>query len=530
MSRMLLQVYHEIVENAAFGTVMASDAIIRFLKLEQSFERHTHKRPQGHPLGRLLRLNLNNYCAGRTSKNKLREWYADEPALQEQLKLDPAELGEQDAYRPLDYLDQTARAAILNDCLVVLVTEFGLDLSLLYEDTSSSYFEGKKCALASRGYSRDRRPDRPQVNYDVGVLGGGFPARMGVYDGTVPDNRVIDQMSDEWSQQHPEERTILVLDRGMTLLRTRLRSSGNKQGYVAGLKIEGATRNLVLSIPNDAFTEDVPLPEDKEPLKVVRRTSTVRVRRKDVVVMNHVFFNPAKAEREREQRERRIAAAQAAVAEVQAQVNAGQLKQPPVIRRRAKKKLKKHKVHALFAVKFDSQQRRIILESREEELDKRALLDGKFVLQTTEVTWSSKKTLTTYRNHDEAEKVFQRLKQVVPVRPIRHWNEQRVTAHIFLSILACLVLAVLRHLAREIGLDGGVETLREMLRRVRRVVSHIHVGELIIPQITLTGLTKDARRLLERTGVLLPGPPEIAWVAVRLETERNTPVALALHP
>lgn len=528
MSWMLLQVYHEIVENAAFGAVVTFDTIIRFLKLGQSFERHAHKRPLGHPLRQLLRLSLNNYCAGRTSKNKLGEWYADQPALQERLRLDPDELGHQDGYRPLDYLDRRAQAAILNDCLVVLVTEFGFDLSLLYEDTSSSYFEGEKCPLAGRGYSRDHRPDRPQVNYDVGVLAGGFPARMGVYGGTVPDNRVIDQVSDEWAQQHPDERTVLVLDRGMSLLRNRVCIIGNRQGYVAGLKIDGATRNLVLSIPNEAFSEDVPLPDDKEPLQVVRRASTIRVRGEDVAVMNHIFFNPAKAEREREQRERRIAAARAAVAEVQAQVDDGQLKRPPVIRRRAKKKLKKHKVHALFAVKFDSQQRRIILEPREEELAKRALLDGKFVLQTTETAWSSEKTLTTYREHDEAEKVIQRLKQVIPVRPIRHWNEQRVAAHIFLSILACLVLAVLRHLAREIGLGGGVEALREMLRRVRRVVSHVHVGELVIPQVTLTGLTEDARRLLERIGVPLPEPPEAALVAVRLKAEEMIPMALAL--
>lgn len=528
MSWMLMQVYHEIVENAAFGSVMAFDTIIRFLELEQSFERHTHKRPQGRPLGRLLRLMLNNYCAGRTSKNKVREWYADEPALQEELKLDAAELGEQDGYRPLDYLDKRAQTAILNDCLAILVTEFGLDLSLLYEDTSSSYFEGEKSALGGRGYSRDHRPDRPQVNYDVGVLGGGFPARMGVYGGTVPDNRVIEQVSDEWAQQHPDERTILVLDRGMTLLRNRVCVIANKQGYVAGLKVDGATRTLVLAIPNNIFTEDVPLPEDKESLKVVRRTSTIRVRKKDVVVMNHVFFNPARAERERKQRERRITAAQTAVAGVQAQVDAGQLKQPSVIRRRTKKKLKKHKVHALFNVEFDSQQRRIILKPREEELAKRALLDGKFVLQTTEVTWSSHKTLTTYREHDEAEKVIQRLKQVVSVRPIRHWNEQRVAAHIFLSILACLVLAVLRYLAREIGLDGGVEALRDMLQRVRRVVSQLHVGELVIPYVSLTGLTENARRLLDRIGVSLPKPPQIAWVAVRLEAEQTIPIPLTL--
>jgi len=68
-------------------------------------------------------------------------------------------------------------------------------------------------------------------------------------------------------------------------------------------------------------------------------------------------------------------------------------------------------------------------------------------------------------------KVIQRLKQVVPVRPIRHWNDRRVAAHIFLSILACLVLAVLRYLARQ---------------------------------------------------------TEAAWVAVRLEAEKDVQVALAL--
>ena len=40
---------------------------------------------------------------------------ADQPALQERLKLEPAELGYQDAYRPLDYLDEAAQVAILND-------------------------------------------------------------------------------------------------------------------------------------------------------------------------------------------------------------------------------------------------------------------------------------------------------------------------------------------------------------------------------------------------------------------------------
>jgi transposase len=525
---MLFPVYDEIVENADYGDVVAYDIIIQSLKLEPSFDRHTHKRPVGNRLGRLLRLHLNNYCADRTSKNMLGEWYADQPALQERLKLDPADLGHQDAYRPLDYLDAAAQAAILNDCLVVLVTQFGLDLTLLYEDASSSYFEGEKCELGDQGYSRDHRPDRPQVNYDVGVLPGGFPARAGVYAGSVPDNRVIDQVSDEWAAQHPDERTVLVLDRGMSLLRNRVRIMGNGQGYVAGMKVEGAIRTMVLSIPNNEFTAEVPLADDKAPLRVVRRAGTVRVKGQAVPVMNHIYFNPAEARREQQRREQRIARAKVAVAEVQAQVDGGQLKKAAVIRRRVKQTLKKHKVHAWFAVKFDPRERQIVLQPREDRLAERALLDGKFVLQTTEVAWSSEQCLTTYRQHDEAEKVIQWLKQIVPVRPIRHWNDQRVAAHIFLSVLACMVMAVLRHLARQIGLNGGIESLRHLLQRVKRVVSHIHLDQLVIPQVSLTGLADDARRLLEQLGVPLPESAGGAWVAVRLDAEKDSQVTLAL--
>jgi hypothetical protein len=52
--------------------------------------------------------------------------------------------------------------------------------------------------------------------------------------------------------------TVLVLDRGMSLVRNRKRIIGNGQGYVAGVKFDHAIRTLVLSIPQETFTKDVP--------------------------------------------------------------------------------------------------------------------------------------------------------------------------------------------------------------------------------------------------------------------------------
>ena len=63
-----------------------------------------------------------------------------------------------------------------------------------------------------------------------------------------------------------------------------VRLGGQEVVGALAMKVDGAIRTLVSSIPRETFTEDVPLPDDKEPLKVVRRGDTVRVKGQDVPV------------------------------------------------------------------------------------------------------------------------------------------------------------------------------------------------------------------------------------------------------
>ena len=53
---------------------------------------------------------------------------------------------------------------------------------MLY-DVSSSYLEGRKCPLAQHGYSRDHRPDRPQIVYGLLCTREGLPVAVEVFDG-----------------------------------------------------------------------------------------------------------------------------------------------------------------------------------------------------------------------------------------------------------------------------------------------------------------------------------------------------------
>jgi hypothetical protein len=50
---------------------------------------------------------------------------------------------------------------------VALAKKHLIDGTLVLYDVSSSYMEGRCCALAKPGYSRDHRPDRPQIVYGL---------------------------------------------------------------------------------------------------------------------------------------------------------------------------------------------------------------------------------------------------------------------------------------------------------------------------------------------------------------------------
>ena len=65
--------------------------------------------------------------------------------------------------------------------------------------------------------------------------------------------------------------------------------------------------------------------------------------------------------------------------------------------------------------------------------------DGLFILTTNRHDLEIKKVVDAYKNLKEIEMLFDDLKHFVDIRPVRHWLEVRVRAHVFLRILALLL-------------------------------------------------------------------------------------------
>jgi transposase len=66
-------------------------------------------------------------------------------------------------------------------------------------------------------------------------------------------------------------------------------------------------------------------------------------------------------------------------------------------------------------------------------------MDGIFILTTSRQDLEAKKVVESYKNLKEVEMLFDDLKNFVDIRPVRHWLQERVRAHVFICILALLL-------------------------------------------------------------------------------------------
>ncbi len=490
----------EIESNSDYGDVVFFDTIFERLGLQESIDKHSGKRDGGFRVGNISRLIVDCYCTNlRENKSKVEipEWYKYQSTLQSRLGLAPEDIGEQDLYRGLEYLSENVQLKVINDYVALLAGEYNLNMETIFEDVTSTYFTGDNCSLALKGYSRDHRPELDQVNIELAVTKEGcFPVKHSTYEGNIPDKKRGDQIPQELRKQYPGLKSTLVVDKGMSKESNCKAMIKNGFDYVGCPEINSSIKEIVLSIEDSEFkTEDL---KDKE-LTVARRKGELCGK----PTCNYIYYNHKKAVHEAKEREKRVNKAQKKIEIIQERVNKGTLKKELIIKKRVIKALKSHKVNLYFGTKIKMKGKpspQIILEPREEVFKEHKHLEGKFLLQTTHLDKSPKEVLEIYRSKDGVEKAFDIIKNLIKVRPIRHWNEDRVRGHIFLCILAYLVVSVAKYVIKKANIEIRFKELHYKLHQVRRVVVKVTVGQERYRKETITDLDDLSKQLLSVVG------------------------------
>jgi len=93
------------------------------------------------------------------------------------------EVDEDELYAALDLLGRS-QAGVEK----VLAQRHLEDGVLVLYDVTSSYLEGRRCELAQFGYSRDHRPDRPQIVFGLLCTPEGCPVAVEVFEGNLGEH------------------------------------------------------------------------------------------------------------------------------------------------------------------------------------------------------------------------------------------------------------------------------------------------------------------------------------------------------
>jgi hypothetical protein len=299
--------------------------------------------------------------------------------------------------------------------------------SLVLYDLTSTYVEGSHCPLARHGHSRDHRPDRAQIEFGLLTDARGCPVAVEAFSGNTADPATIETQIEKLRARFGLTDLVLVGDRGMlTSARIdRLREVGGI-GWVSCLRAP-AIRALVeagdlqLGLFDERNLAEITSPEFPGERLVVCRNSALA------------------AERSRK-REALLAATETELARVAALVARGRLRSAAAIGLRAGRVVNAHQMAKHLELTIGEGV--FTYRRRQEAIAREAALDGLYVIRTSvgAERLDSAAVVETYKRLSGVERDFRSLKgEDLLVRPIFHWREDRVRAHLFLCFLAAYV-------------------------------------------------------------------------------------------
>lgn len=295
--------------------------------------------------------------------------------------------------------------------------------SLVLTDVSSTYLEGRHCPLARPGYSRDHRPDRPQVVFGLVTDEQGRPIAVEAFAGNTADPATLETQLEKLQERFGITDIVLVGDRGMlTSARIdRLRERGGI-GWVSALRAP-AIRALVdgghlqLSLFDEFDLAEITSPDHPGERLVV-------------------CHNPVLGAERARKREALLVDTEAALDRIVRLVARGRLKRESAIGVRTGRVIAARKMAKHFAL--DIGEGRFGYARRSDAIADEAALDGLYVVRTSVPAerLDAGAVVETYKGLSAIERDFRLLKGDLAVRPVFHWREDRVRAHLLLCLLA----------------------------------------------------------------------------------------------
>jgi transposase len=350
--------------------------------------------------------------------------------------------------------------------------------TLVLYDVSSSYMEGRCCPLARRGYNRDGKTGTLQIVYGLLCAPDGCPVAIEVFDGNTADPTTLALQIDKLKQRFGLAHVVLVGDRGL-ITQARITEDVTSAGldWITALRAP-AIKDLLnsgalqLSLFDQRDMASITSPDfPGERLVVCRNPDLAAERsrkREDLLMATETELARIRARVERK-RDPLRGTAEIALA-VGAVLNTY--------------KMKKHFDLTITDAAFS-------FARRTAEIATEAATDGLYVVRTSlpAATLGDADTVRSYKSLARVERAFRCIKTIdLHVRPVYHWLEDRVRAHVLLCMLAYYLEWHMRQCLAPMLFDDTDKAEADALRS--SVVAQAQRSKAAVKKQT-TGMTPD---------------------------------------
>jgi hypothetical protein len=307
-------------------------------------------------------------------------------------------------------------------------------------DLSSSWLEGRCCPLAARGYSRDGKKGRLQIEYGLLTDPAGRPVAVRVFGGNTADPVAFTEIVTVVRDKFALAKMVMVGDRGMiTSARIGALNQAEQDGrqpspygWITALRAPAIRRlmdddgPLQLSLSGQQDLAEITSPDFPGERLVACR-------------------NPYLAADRARKREDLLAATEKLLDPVVARVAAGRLAGAAKIGVEAGKVINKHKTGKHFDVTITDTS--LTLSRRQDQIDAEAALDGLYVIRTPVPAddLDAPAVVAACKTLKHVERDFRHIKaDDLDLRPVFRRLEERVKAHVLICMLACYLTWHLR--------------------------------------------------------------------------------------
>ena len=307
-------------------------------------------------------------------------------------------------------------------------------------DLSSSWMEGSHCPLAARGYSRDGKKGKLQIEYGLLTDPAGRPVAVRVLPGNTGDPGAFTAIVDVVRKKFGLAQMVMVGDRGM-ITSARIQAMNQVEDGTQRADAYGWITALRAPAIRKLMADDGPLQ-----LSLFDEQDLAEITSDDFPGERLIACrNPALAADRARTRTELLAATEKLLAPLIARVQAGRLTGAGPIGVEAGKVISRYKTAKHFTVTITDTT--LAVQRRQDQIDAEAALDGFYVLRTPVPAGEldAPSVVAAYKNLKHVERDFRHIKSDdLDLRPVFHRLEERVKAHVLICMLACYLTWHLR--------------------------------------------------------------------------------------